>query len=564
MDRQGSFSQAEYAGKEKQTRRDKFLAEMEQVVPWARLVERLRPLYPKGERGRKPIGLERMLRLVISALLVMFGTARAQISTTGPDNISRISQWPGALHVATHAALAAVPTADYPNGVWRDDYATGNGAPPLFFIPQTGTCAANSMANNGGQCVNDAGGNSFKAQPPLTGEDIREFGADGTMNNDAMALTATFAMTTNPFIRIPVGSFALPCRTYYNALSAIKLIGDDEYDSIFQFASGCAFNGTDLFEWNGVGGGVVENLTIDLNTPATPTASYATLSARAYAGNLNGFTVQNVRLINGVAASIGAISVWLVNLAAAGGHSLTGAVIAHNYLSFAATATAQNLCIGETTVSNAGSITGTQILSNTCVNTGMQVDGSNQLVANNDISGFSFGAGIYGADSNTIPASCRNIQIKDNRIHDTAAGVDINNAAHLGLEIHCPYSVIDGNQAFNLGGPGIVSSGDYTTITNNLTYDNGKNGSGGAGGIGDQAGINIQVLQPGDSFSTGAGVVVGAGNNSFDDGPGTQKYGIIFGSSVTTTNPIRLTAGSKYSGVTQAIYVVNPGALNPD
>ena len=63
MQRQGSFSQAEYEAKKKQTRRDKFLAEMEQVVPWARLVERLRPLYPKGERGRPPIGLERMLRI---------------------------------------------------------------------------------------------------------------------------------------------------------------------------------------------------------------------------------------------------------------------------------------------------------------------------------------------------------------------------------------------------------------------------------------------------------------------------------------------------------------------
>src|SRR4051812_9448040 len=63
MQLQGSFSQAEYAGKKKQTRRDKFLGEMEQVVPWARLVERLRPFYPKGERGRPPIGLERMLRI---------------------------------------------------------------------------------------------------------------------------------------------------------------------------------------------------------------------------------------------------------------------------------------------------------------------------------------------------------------------------------------------------------------------------------------------------------------------------------------------------------------------
>src|SRR6187397_469546 len=63
MRRQGSFAEAEYAGKKKQRRRDKFLAEMERAVPWAWLLERLRPLYPKGERGRPPIPLERMLRI---------------------------------------------------------------------------------------------------------------------------------------------------------------------------------------------------------------------------------------------------------------------------------------------------------------------------------------------------------------------------------------------------------------------------------------------------------------------------------------------------------------------
>ena len=63
MPQQGSFSQAEYASKKKQTRRDKFLAEMEQVVPWPRLVVRLAPFYAKGERGRPPVPLERMLRI---------------------------------------------------------------------------------------------------------------------------------------------------------------------------------------------------------------------------------------------------------------------------------------------------------------------------------------------------------------------------------------------------------------------------------------------------------------------------------------------------------------------
>ncbi len=59
-----SFSQAEYGSKKKQTRRDVFLAKMESVVPWSRLVAVIEPFYPKsGGRGRPPIGLERMLRM---------------------------------------------------------------------------------------------------------------------------------------------------------------------------------------------------------------------------------------------------------------------------------------------------------------------------------------------------------------------------------------------------------------------------------------------------------------------------------------------------------------------
>jgi transposase, IS5 family len=59
-----SFAEAEYAKKKKQTRREIFLAKMEQVVPWSRLMEVIEPHYPKsGKRGRPPIGLERMLRM---------------------------------------------------------------------------------------------------------------------------------------------------------------------------------------------------------------------------------------------------------------------------------------------------------------------------------------------------------------------------------------------------------------------------------------------------------------------------------------------------------------------
>jgi transposase, IS5 family len=65
MNRQMSFSESEFASKKRVTRKEAFLAVMEKVLPWKRLLERLEPYYPKGERGRPPKGLERMLRLLV-------------------------------------------------------------------------------------------------------------------------------------------------------------------------------------------------------------------------------------------------------------------------------------------------------------------------------------------------------------------------------------------------------------------------------------------------------------------------------------------------------------------
>jgi IS5 family transposase len=58
-----SFSDAEYAGKRKKTRREVFLEEMEQVVPWKALVKVVEPFYPVAGRGRRPYPLEAMLRV---------------------------------------------------------------------------------------------------------------------------------------------------------------------------------------------------------------------------------------------------------------------------------------------------------------------------------------------------------------------------------------------------------------------------------------------------------------------------------------------------------------------
>ena len=61
--KQISFAEAEFGLKRKVTRREKFLAEMEQVVPWSRLLAVVEPCYPKNETGRPRLALAKMLRL---------------------------------------------------------------------------------------------------------------------------------------------------------------------------------------------------------------------------------------------------------------------------------------------------------------------------------------------------------------------------------------------------------------------------------------------------------------------------------------------------------------------
>jgi len=59
-----SFGDAEGLGGRKRTRREVFLAEMDQVVPWKALLALIDPHYPKmGRPGRQPYALTTMLRI---------------------------------------------------------------------------------------------------------------------------------------------------------------------------------------------------------------------------------------------------------------------------------------------------------------------------------------------------------------------------------------------------------------------------------------------------------------------------------------------------------------------
>ena len=63
MGNQRTFASLAWNGKGKVTRRERFLAEMDGVIPWPRLLRLIEPHYPKAGQGRQPLGLEKMLRI---------------------------------------------------------------------------------------------------------------------------------------------------------------------------------------------------------------------------------------------------------------------------------------------------------------------------------------------------------------------------------------------------------------------------------------------------------------------------------------------------------------------
>lgn len=61
--KQSSFSELAYEHKKKTTRKERFLTEMDAILPWSVLLKPIKRKYPKGEHGRPPVAPERLLRI---------------------------------------------------------------------------------------------------------------------------------------------------------------------------------------------------------------------------------------------------------------------------------------------------------------------------------------------------------------------------------------------------------------------------------------------------------------------------------------------------------------------
>ena len=64
-DIQSLVTDIEYSYRKKKTKREEFLEIMEEIIPWDEWVGVIEPYYPKGKRGRPPMGIEKMLRMYL-------------------------------------------------------------------------------------------------------------------------------------------------------------------------------------------------------------------------------------------------------------------------------------------------------------------------------------------------------------------------------------------------------------------------------------------------------------------------------------------------------------------
>ena len=60
-----SFSDTESGMRRRTTTREEFLQVMDEIIPWEEWIAYIEPHYPKGERGRPPLGIEKMLRMYL-------------------------------------------------------------------------------------------------------------------------------------------------------------------------------------------------------------------------------------------------------------------------------------------------------------------------------------------------------------------------------------------------------------------------------------------------------------------------------------------------------------------
>ncbi len=348
--------------------------------------------------------------------------------------------------------------------------------------------------------------------------DFRTLGADPSGHADSgPALEKAFALPGANTVYLPPGHYRIACGHSFSTHQALSLIGASQAQSVLRLDKGCTLGG-DLMTWNGVGGWRLQDFTLDLDTPATPARRVNAVALYAYNADAPAPLINRVSILHGTSPML------VLALASAGGHDIDKPVITSSTFSLTAPALTQNQCVALTTNGGKGRIDDAVVSYNTCLNTGLQIDGARPQVIGNDISNWEFGTGIFTAFTNgaTAPSSDHDCLFVDNVMHDALdRRLDVNRTPHNGVENNCYNSVYRHNLVHHVAGAGFYSFANNSTFIDNLAYDNGAVGA--VLGPLPQAGFVISRAPSGPLYQARNTVFIG--NRAYDDGTGTQLYG---------------------------------------
>lgn len=91
MSKQQTFAGLAWKNKGKVTRREQFLSEMNQIIPWGLLLKLIEPYYPKPGRGRQPLGLEKMLRIYLLQIWFDLSDPQAEDAIYDSESMRRFA-----------------------------------------------------------------------------------------------------------------------------------------------------------------------------------------------------------------------------------------------------------------------------------------------------------------------------------------------------------------------------------------------------------------------------------------------------------------------------------------
>ncbi len=91
MSKQQTFAGLAWKNKGKVTRREQFLSEMNQIIPWGLLLKLIGPHYPKAGRGRQPLGLEKMLRIYLLQIWFDLSDPQAEDAIYDSESMRRFA-----------------------------------------------------------------------------------------------------------------------------------------------------------------------------------------------------------------------------------------------------------------------------------------------------------------------------------------------------------------------------------------------------------------------------------------------------------------------------------------